>query len=238
MGTVELMNFSLGSMQKSTLSGTGVTQEYCTVVCSEINEWIGFLKCSCSKSLRRVASMLYFFQILQFEIEEKSSFPFLQYFCQLFCSNYLCVDINYHKVPWNLTLLCNRTLFVQWLPTISSFENECLANTYLILPFLSELQEGCAWWAKGGFLCFPSSEIPCHWASLFHTGVLMLTTKLAKGLFWCEGFAPGEPWLLYLRALTASNISQFWKAFLLLPIKYKNYEVTMENRYLVHCIRY
>lgn len=190
---------------------------------------LGSISVHVSESLHRVTGMLYFFQILQFEIEEKSSFPFLQYFCQLFYTNYLCVDINYYKVPWNLTLLCNCTLFVQWIPTISSFENECLASTCLILPLLSELQEGCASWAKAGFLCFPSSEIPCHWASSLDIGVLKLATELARGLIWHEGFALVEPWLLHLKALTASNVNQFWKAFLVHQRKYKNYELTMEN---------
>lgn len=235
MGIVEFINFSIGTMQKFTLSGkTGVTQEYCTVFVLRLMSELGSLSVHVSKSLCRATGMLYFFQILQFAIEEKCPFPFLQYFCQSFYSNYLCVDINYYKAPWNSNLLCNCTLFVQWSSTISSFENECLASTSLILPFFC--RKAVLHGQREVFFCFPSSEIPCHWANSLHIGVLMLATELAKGLIWHEGFAPGEPWLSHLRGLIPSNVSQFWKAFLLLHIKYENYELTKEN--LAHCIRY
>lgn len=99
MGIVEFINFSIGTMQKFTLSGTGITQEYCEVFVRRLMSELGSLSVHVSKSLCRVTGMLYFFQILQFEIEEKCPFSFLQYFCQSFCSNYLCVDINYYKAP-------------------------------------------------------------------------------------------------------------------------------------------
>lgn len=205
---MELLNFSLGSVQKFTLSGAGATWEYCTLVCSEIKEWIGFLKCSCLKVFAQSYWHVIFLSNTIWD-RRKTSFPFLQYFCQLFCTNYVCVDINYYKVPWNWTLLCNCTLFVQWIPTISSFENECLASTCLILPLLSELQEGCASWAKGGFLCFPSSEIPCHWASSLHIGVLI----------WHEGFALVEPWLLHLKAFDCLKCQPVLKSISCAPQK-------------------
>lgn len=76
--------------------------------------------------------------LCSFQIEEKKNPHF--HFCSISSSysvaSILYVDINYDKVPWDLTLLCNCMLFVQWILTISSFENECLADIHLILPLL------------------------------------------------------------------------------------------------------
>lgn len=156
----ELMNVSLGSYKKkSRLWGAGVAQKYCLVLffwdwwVKHIPKGVYVSKCLCLESWVCFIS----FKCCYFRQKKNPHFHFLRYICHLFCCNDLCVNINFYKVPRDLTPLCNCVLFVPCISNISSFANKCLAGTCLILALLSKLQGGCTLWVNGGVLCFQTS---------------------------------------------------------------------------------
>lgn len=149
-----------------------------------------------------------------------------------------------------MTLLYNCMLFAPWIPTISSFENECLARTYLILTLVCELQGCCTLWAKVRFSlllellaplnvkCLSTQE--SQKASLFHLGVLKLAPELAKQaqMKW-ELFSSGAVAFVFAGEFVhALNVSQFKRHFFFLHTTYNYYESPMEKPIPCHCIRY
>jgi hypothetical protein len=110
----------------------------------------------------------------------------------------------------------------------------------LILILYSELQRGWTLWAKSFPLLselstqlnvMSLSQLVSHRCPRAGNWAGQMGLSEMTALIWWSSC-----YYIYLRLCTSLNVSQFWKAFILLHLKYKNYKLSMKT--LVHCIHF
>lgn len=189
-----------------------------------------------SQGLFRAVGGLHFYQPLQFSDRRKKNPHF--HFCSI-SSTYsvariLYVDINYYKVPWYLTPLCNCMLFVQWILTISSLENECFADIHLILPLL---------WMAGRLYSVGERSLSLLSELLAQINAMSLSQFVSHrcpGAGVCTGQQAHLRCSVSLLGWLLSCLFQDFGCFKCQPmsesiyLKYKNYELSMKAFF--HCM--
>lgn len=173
--TVESMDFSLVSFQKSRLWGTGITQNNAWwVKCIPRSDCVS--KYICLELL--VCSIA--FKNCNFRKKKNPHFHFCNIFTGYFIAIIYVLTLIIIKCP-EIWLCCVIICYLYNEFLLFHHLKMSALPAYLILILLYELQEDCTSWVKGGLFSELITQLHVmSQASLFHTGVLKLLPELAK----------------------------------------------------------